>query len=311
MVSPEDVLRFAVTRFAGRLTGLRPLAAGEWSQAYAGRLEGRAVVIRFGRYAKDFAKDRIMGELAAGRLPVPRVLDVGPTPWGHYAVSERARGVMLDDLDEAAMRAALPRLVDALAALRDVGVPGARGFGLWAPDGAAPHTSWRAFLLSVAEERERTAGWRVELAQAPDAARAFERGLRTLERVAAELPERREIIHADLLNRNVLVRGPALGAILDWGNALYGDCLYDQAWLVFWWPWYPRWRGIDVRRALARERRRAGQEEPDSARRLACYGLHIGLDAITYNAFKRRRQELTRIARRTAAIARCLDAGSP
>jgi hypothetical protein len=25
----------------------------------------------------------------------------------------------------------------------------------------------------------------------------------------------------------------------DWGNALYGDHLYDAAWLLYWWPWMP------------------------------------------------------------------------
>jgi hygromycin-B 4-O-kinase len=48
----------------------------------------------------------------------------------------------------------------------------------------------------------------------------------------------------------VLVRGTRITAIIDWGNALYGDWLYDPAWLISWWPWFPRWQGIDITAAL-------------------------------------------------------------
>ena len=42
----------------------------------------------------------------------------------------------------------------------------------------------------------------------------------------------RHVIHGDLLNRNILVDGERINAVLDWGNALYGDHLYDAAWLL-------------------------------------------------------------------------------
>ena len=41
------------------------------------------------------------------------------------------------------------------------------------------------------------------------------------------------------MNRNVLINGATIIAIIDWGNAMYGDHLYDAAWLIYWWPWFP------------------------------------------------------------------------
>jgi hygromycin-B 4-O-kinase len=43
-------------------------------------------------------------------------------------------------------------------------------------------------------------------------------------------------VHGDMVNHNVLVQDPRITAVIDWGNALYGDWLYDAAWLIFWWP---------------------------------------------------------------------------
>ncbi|MFE7795405.1 phosphotransferase [Streptomyces sp. NPDC057460] len=54
------------------------------------------------------------------------------------------------------------------------------------------------------------------------------------------------MIHGDLLSRNVLAADGTITAVLDWGNALYGDHLYDAARLMYWWPWYPQWRAIDI-----------------------------------------------------------------
>jgi hygromycin-B 4-O-kinase len=58
-------------------------------------------------------------------------------------------------------------------------------------------------------------------------------------------PEERHLVHDDLINRNVLVDGDRLSAVLDYGSSIYGDFLYDLAKLVFYRPWYAKWRRID------------------------------------------------------------------
>jgi len=294
-----DVASCVADRYGPRASHPEPLAAGWWSRAYAFRLDGRDAVIRFGAHLQDFAKDRVMGEQRSPALPIPRVLDLGKTPEGYFVVSERAHGTMLDDLDGDGMRRVLPALLDALDALRSVRVPGARGYGLWAPDGAAPHPTWREALLSVTGERPRTPGWREALAAVPEANAAFAEGCAALDVAARDLPDVRHVIHCDLLYRNVMVQADRIAAVLDWGNALLGDPLYDAAWLVYWWPWHPAWRGIDIAAALA-ERWPAA----DLRHRLRCYQLHIGLDHIVWHAFTGEGVSLMRTVRQTLALAR-------
>lgn len=140
------------------------------------------------------------------------------------------------------MCAVLPCLMNVLDAIRGTDVTASRGYGIWAPDGAAPRRSWPEALLNISDDRARVAGWRKALETAPAAAAAFDIGYAKLRSLAGLLPGARHLIHGDLLNRNVLVRGSPVSAVLDWGNAMYGYWLYDAAWLIYWWPL--RHRGI-------------------------------------------------------------------
>lgn len=333
----------------------------------------RDVVIRFGRHVTDFAKDRLMGELVrSGRveagvvspgrsesmerrigvidreprrgngstvLPVPRVIEIGDTPWGYFVVAERCFGTYLDALDGDEMRAVLPDLLRTLDRIAALDPPGT-GYGPWNETGVAPYGRWRAALLTVADEQARTTGWRSLLDTRPGPAAVFARGLIALDESLAGLehgwPDRagpRRIVHADLLNRNVLVRpgvrsGPSedgsvargdgevsdpgfgrrgarsnsVTAVLDWGNAWYGDPLYDVAWLLFWWPWYPAWSGIDIRGVIERHLAAADRRPPDLDARLRTYQLHIGLDSLTYQALTRRWANLDRVADQVDAL---------
>lgn len=98
----------------------------------------------------------------------------------------------------------------------------------------------------------------------------------------------RGVLHGDLTAGNVLLGESRVFAVIDWGNSLIGDPLYDVAWLIFWAPWHP---GLDGDYLLTETRRRYRSEtghapENFDERVLACH-LQIGLDAMAYNAFRR------------------------
>ncbi len=293
----EDVRRFVKSRFGDRAQHLVALAAGEWSQAYSLTLDGNDRVIRFGAYRDDFEKDRVMGTYSSAALPIPAVLEVGESENGFYAVSALVPGKPLDELDGAAMRAVLPRLLDGLHALQKAELPGQHGFGLWRPDGTAPGQSWADALVAVLDRSSgRVAGWRERLDAFPRDAAIFEAGAQKLRRLASELPDYNGIVHGDLLNRNVLVDAGRLTGVLDWGNSLCGDPLYDIAWLLYWWDWYPAWCEIDLMENLKRHWDGHGGKPARTEERLRCYLIHIGLDHVAYSAFKARPENLRRSA---------------
>ncbi|WP_152364703.1 phosphotransferase family protein [Microlunatus speluncae] len=305
-LSPDQAEAFLRRRYGSRAGRPVPLGAGQWSRAYAFTLDGQGLVARFGGYVEDFEKDHRMAAYASERLPIPEVLEVGETDFddGYFAISRRARGTYLDELDTDALRTVLPAVLDALAATRAIDLSGSTGFGGWdARDHNAPFDHWSEALLAGLEDvpGRRTSGWRAKLEQTPTAAAAFDEGAEVLRQLAPRCPDRRELIHQDLLNRNVLVADGRLTAIFDWGNSLYGDGLFDLAWLLYWWPWYPDWSKIDIRRIIEDQLTDHGA---DAGARLLCYQLQIGLDHISYTAFMDRPDDLARNATQTLALAR-------
>jgi hygromycin-B 4-O-kinase len=296
--------RFIARTYGTRAGKLTPLGAGAWSRAYAFTLDGRDAVVRFGAYGEDFAKDRRMARYSSPRLPIPAVIELGETPGGYFVVSRRAYGAFLDELDADGMRVVLPGLLEALRAAWGIDLSSTAGYGGWRPDGSAPHASWRDALLDItlARPNPRLPGWREALEASPTGAGPFGAAAEALRGLVERCPDVRQIVHGDLLNRNVLVQGGQVTAVLDWGNSMYGDGVYDLAWLTYWWPWYPQWSGIDIGAVIAEHMAEAGEELPAFDERLRCCQVFIGLDAQAYSAFTGRWDEVAANARRTLSL---------
>jgi hygromycin-B 4-O-kinase len=280
MDHPDEVADRVARAVLGLPTRAEPLAAGAWSTAYALTVGGRAMVLRVSRHGGDFAKDETVSKVVGGVLPVPAIVARGETGGWAYAVSERLTGTPLDDLDATDLAAVLPDLFDVMDTIGRIEI-GGRGYGVWDPSRTAPYRSWPEYLLAVDQETPRVPGWRATLAASDVGLEPFERGLATLRRLAPHLLDERRLIHDDLLARNVLVRGDRISGVLDWGSACFGDPLYDAAWLLYCWGWYPQWSAVDIEAAIGR------RWNPDPAA-MRAYRLHIGLGSIGYCAARDR-----------------------
>lgn len=302
----SEVEAFLASRLGGGVAGVTRLHGGEWSTAYAFTHRGNPLVARFSRVDEDFAKDRVAADFAAPGLPVPRVTEIGEAFDGYFAISERAAGRPLDSLSGAELRATFPSLLDALDVIRRTDLRGASGFGRWAASGDAPFASWSSFLLAVEHGPapiSRISGWRERLAASPTRTGPFDRAYERLQHLAGRLPDVRHLVHADLLNGNVLVSGATVSAVLDWGNALYGDFLYDVAWFELWSPWCPAWHGIDFAAEAQRHFGARGIDVPHFEARMTACLIQIGLDGQAYSAFKERWDDVEETARRTLKFA--------
>ncbi len=264
-------------------------------------------VVRFSPLEEDFRKDQLAAAFAEPRLPIPRLVDLGDAFDGYYTIAERAWGTYLDSLDTDGMRRALPSLLQAIDAMREADVSGTAGYGVWDATGRAPAASWAEALLLVGEDASgsRLDGWRDALARSPTGLEPFETGVQRLrERVGALPHMRRHLIHADLLNYNVLVQGADVSAVLDWGSAMYGDWVFDIAWFSFWQAWYPAWTGIDFEAEAQRHFGSLGLNVPAFSARMRCCELVIGLGNQAYCAFRgeARWAQLAAVAHRTLTL---------
>lgn len=300
----DDVHRFLFNHVGDDVHDVRVLGQGEWSRAYSFRRGASAFVVRFSRWKEDFVKDRLAHRFAAKALPIPRVTNTGTAPGGYFAIAERAYGESFDDFDSSTISDLFPSVLETLDAIRSAEIAASTGFGLWEPDGNAPYSSWKDYLLNINSDssRSRTHGWRRMIAGYPDRLAVFDETYRRLCTSVEVCPEKRFLVHADLLNGNVLISGCRVVAVLDWGCALYGDFLYDLAWLSFWSFWCPSLKGFDVEGQARRYYRHIGLDVPNFEDRLRCYKLHIGLDSIAYNSYKERWQFVDEVADQIVAV---------
>jgi hygromycin-B 4-O-kinase len=306
-LAPAEIARFLRERLGGPISDVVRIPHGEWSRAFGFRYGDGDYVVRFSAVEADFQKDQLASSYASPRLPLPRLLAVGAAFDGFFAISQRAQGKFLDELDAAGMHRLLPALLDVLDGLREADISTTHGFGQWGVDGNAPHATWRAALLDIGHASSsvnRIHGARQRLASRPSAQAAFDAAAARLESLAAACPTDRYLIHSDLLNFNVLVAEERVSGVIDWGSSLYGDFLFDLAWLTFWQPWYPAWAGIDIRAAARRHYASIGLAVPHFEARMRCYETVIGLDNQLYSAFKGKWAQLETVAQRTLAISR-------
>jgi hygromycin-B 4-O-kinase len=277
---------FLVSHFDPASTEVEQIGEGAWSRCFGFRRGSQQLAIRFGLHVDDFQKDYLASAYRAPNLPIPEVLAIGDAYGGYYAISTRVYGAPLESVNAAQWQSLLPSLAAALDAIRMADVSATSGVGGWGGTGDAPHTSWSSYLLTVCNDTpdRRTHGWRERLATFPEGDAALAWGFERLKQVVTDSVPRC-LIHGDLINRNVLVSGPSITGVFDWGCACYGDHLYDLAWFEFWAPWSPELDVHALRSALERRWHTAGYVPHQKEQRLmACY-LHIGLDHLAYNAY--------------------------
>lgn len=285
--SPDlrQISRLLTARFGSSVRDVTPLGTGKWSRAFSFDNDDSSLVIRFGDHDEDFAKDRIAASWQQPGLPVPRFIEMGEAFGTFYAITQRAGGVFLDLLGRDEVGAVMPSLFRVLDAVRRVPVAEAAGFGVWDRTGVGDHGSWKDALLAVEARRPNIAGWRRHLAEWPDCERTFDQGLERLHVLADRVPSGQDVIHRDWVNRNVLVTDAQVTSVFDWGSSMYGDHLYDVAWLTFCATYTVGFDRLETHRMARQHYGDEGIDPDDFDTRINCYELHIALGALTYRAF--------------------------
>jgi hygromycin-B 4-O-kinase len=278
-----DVRALLREEMGGEVSEPEPLSGGEFSRAFAFEAGERAYVVRVssvGHAAESFGKDARAARLfGSASLPIPRVVAAGAFEGGQFCISERAAGRRVMELTRDEQIALLPALLDTLDQVGCADVGGTYGYGAWDVEGRGAFSSWHACLADAIEDRREGyyQNWH-ELFRTTFLEReVYETVYRRMMELAAACPEERALIHNDYHFDNVLTDGRRVTAVIDWGNAGYGDRLYDAAWVA--WV-FDKDYGIDAATPL---RERLGGL-PGYETRIACYTFSIGLDDMRFFA---------------------------
>lgn len=298
-ISQAETHQFLQQKWGPGVGDVAPIGAGAWSDAFAFTQDGSRYVIRWSFVLENFERDAVAATFSQEAMPVPPILELGSGPGGYFAISPFFPGTYLEALTASDLEHAMLAILRMVTALRRIDCSRGAGFGDWGTEQNGEYRTWKGFLRAVNEDRpgRLTAGWRANLGDSPLETLRFERVYERFVSYVDACPEDRYMVHSDLLNRNVLVVGDRISAVLDWGSSFFGDTLYDIAWFHFYEPWYPEFGRFGVaERLLQHFLNDPATNKANVAERLLAYQLHIGLDSIAYNAFQRDWASLLEVA---------------
>lgn len=279
---------------------LTPLEGGFWSAAWAYRAHGEERVLRVGDMKEGFEIDAQATRLVGDRLPVPAVLEIGDAFGRHFAISRRHDGRFIEAVSAQESDDVGVAMAGLLAGLR--AVPAAPDAPVtWTEPETDPPTTWHDWLRAgLVDEGGSRGGWRAELAADPRLDDVFRRCEARIEALLPLCPERRDLVHGDLLHQNVLVDeadASRVTAVFSWKCSVRGDFLFDVAWCTFWGAgWHPGIAGADLLRRTLEADDLSPADLEDAAARHECYALRIGASHMGWYVWTGQREELEKLA---------------
>lgn len=267
---------------------VEPLSGGYWSSAFGYRAGERELVLRLGKVREGFEMDRAAMAFDRPGLPVPEVLEIGDALGGSYAISVRHHGRFLETIAPGEAAAVAPAIERTLDALRSVPAEPDEPTDWFHRDGPGGAT-WRHWLTEglVDDPKRRVSGWRRMLAADAGLDALFRACEARIAGLLDACPERRDLVHGDLLHQNVLLADdPArVTAVFSWKCSVRGDFLYEVACCTFWGPWHPGIAEADVWGRTLRSPTLAATDLVDAPERHHCYELQIAAHHLGWNAW--------------------------
>ena len=288
-ISGSDTLSFLKEKLGNTVSDLTLLSGGDWSQAYSFLKYGKKYVLRWSKSAEAFEKDSFATSFVSAFIPVPKIVDWGRQFDVFYAISEFVDGIFLEKLTPSQLEATIPSLFQLFDALRNADLSNTTGYGGWDKDGKGSRKSWKEYLLDIRNDLadKQDHDWYPELARSSVGTEGFNSLYQQMKVLVDKCPEDRQLIHADLLNSNLMIAGNKIGAVIDWQCSMYGDSLYEIAWFMYCRQYFPHFDDIQLCQKAIDHYKSTTANTTNLEERILCYQIHIGLGAVAYNSFKK------------------------
>lgn len=256
-------------------------------------------MLRLSEMAEGFAIDRAAMRFSGPNLPVPRVIDVGQAFGLHYAISVRHYGRFIETTAASEGDKVGDALATLLQALR--AVPTSKTDRVvWYDASEAANISWHSWLLNGLQDNAEdvVSGWRAKLAEQPEIDALFKRCEARIHELLPACPERRDLVHGDLLHQNVLVSEDvgAVTAVFSWKCSALGDFLYDVAWCTFWSDWHPGIAATNIWQRTLAAPDLTPADLANATLRHHCFELQIGASHLGWNVWTDNQKELEAVA---------------
>ncbi len=206
---------------------------GESSKAFSFTTGKDELIIRINESRYGFDKDAFSHKNFSMKLPIPRILEIGDfSEELYYSISECAKGVRMDLLSVEERESAVEDLFRVLDFLHSID-PIGDAYGELDSVGVGESISWAE---KITDDHNDPENWEKAAKAYPMLVEVdfFKMLNRKLLELVEVLPEERKLVHGDFGFDNLFILDSKVSAIIDWSQSMYGDPLYDVAWLNFW-----------------------------------------------------------------------------
>ena len=303
MIKPNvDIARLTeilYDQFGQPPANLAPIESGLTASVFSFDCGGEGYVIRIAtkEHAESLRKDGFIADLVISTdIPVPSVLHMGVMDDLHYAIAEKLPGVQLDRLPRNEYLKLIPALIENLDDIRQVDIGATPGYGYFDGRGVGPSASWPEYLLSIKDEQPEGTfygKWHHLFDETFMDREYFDHVHKKMAALMEICPPDRYLIHSDYGWDNVLAEDGKITAVLDWANALFGDHLYDVAWMDLYSP------ELDLRAQFKEHFRKEVVQVNYYEQRLMAYQCHISLESQMFCAMMNRPADYRWICNRT------------
>ncbi len=282
-----------------KIRNLESLSGGFWSSAYAYQVGEDALVLRLSDMAEGFAIDKAAMRFERPHLPIPKLLDIGQALGFNFAISQRHYGRFIETTAASEGNKVGEALATLLQALR--AVPTSKSDRVvWYDSSEAANISWHTWLLNGLKDNsgDVVSGWRAKLAEQPEINNLFKQCEARIHELLPACPERRDLVHGDLLHQNVLVAEDVgkVTAVFSWKCSAFGDFLYDVAWCTFWSDWHPGIAAANIWQRTMTAPDLTPDDLENAALRHHCYELQIGASHLGWNVWTNNQKDLEAVA---------------
>ncbi len=279
-IDADLVLSFLKENFDALITHIEFISGGESSQAFSFQTEKGSFVIRINGSKGSFEKDEYaFKHFASEIIPIPEIIRIGQLDEKYFfAISAKAEGKIIWELSEEEYQRIFPEFMAILDEIHKIDVSKYTGYGKWNLIGVAKSASWKENILSVNEYPVKGDLFETSFLEKD----VWKKIYAEIEKLVPFCPEERWLVHGDYGHNNVISDGKRITGVLDWAESIYGDFVYDIAWLTF---WNSKERAEQIRDYYSQ------RGIQNFTERLLCYELLIGLGSLSFYAYSQQEEK--------------------
>lgn len=278
--------------FTVNISNLEFLKGGEISQAFSFEDENQSYIVKIRKVRKIHAKrEPFQKEINAFKyitsrdstIPIPKVLKKGFFLEENgdkyiYCISEKADGSFTHNFPEEKQPLVDMSLVKMLFKIHNINISTTSNYGHWKDFDKADFSSWKDFILEQIKKSDTFI---------KEAIKSSIFNMDFLEQATLRIKEllpfctnKRYIVHADYGFDNTLAdENGNITAIFDWEHSIFGDFVYDIAWLDF---WEFKKEGLYAKLYRKVNQKTSNLDYTNFNERLLCYKLFIGIEAVSF-----------------------------